>query len=221
MTKFFNIFTLFIICASVSAQEPARRVSEESCGGPVYKVSDLSRRARLGHRPTPNLTADALAHSVKGQVILTAVLCRSGRVTDIQVIEGLPYGVTEQAVEAALQTEFTPAEKDGETVSQAVKFIFKFGYIGEQRQLAKGQIEGRIIESIEVGGYGERQADKTFWKQMKTRAGEPYDQKLIDKDWQRLLSSGDFDRNTSTIRIEEGDRGGVVVVFELKERVKQ
>jgi hypothetical protein len=55
---------------------------------------------------------------------------------------------------------------------------------------------------------------------MKTRAGETYDKKLIEKDWRMLLSSGDFDRDTSTVRFEEGERGGLVLVFELKQRAK-
>jgi hypothetical protein len=152
-------------------------------------------------------------------VVLTAVFCKSGRVTDIRVIEGLPYGVTEQAIEAARQTEFTPAEKDGEAVSQAIKFVFKFGYIGDRRQLAKGPFDGRLIEEIEMGGYDEKPVDK-MWVRMKTRAGSLYDKNLIEKDWEMLLGSGNFDRDASTLRIEEGERGGVVVVFDLKERAK-
>jgi len=151
-------------------------------------------------------------------VVLTAVFCKSGRVTDIRVIEGLPYGVTEQAIEAARQTQFTPAEKDGQPVSQATKFVFKFGYIGELRPLAKEPFAGRVIESIEVGGYNP-QSDK-IWSRMKTRAGGLYDKKLIEKDWRMLLGSGDFDRDASTMRVEEGVRGGLVIVFELKERAR-
>ncbi len=219
MNKLFKMLILLVVSAVlVSAQETVPKL-DESCEGPVHKNSDVSRKVRLGYRPTPNLTAEALAHSVRGQVILTAVFCKSGRVTDIKVVEGLPYGVTEQATEAARNTQFTPAEKDGQNVSQATKFIFKFGYIGEQRALAQGQLNGRIIESIELSSYGESQSDKV-WNLLKTRAGEPYDQKLIDRDWHTLLISGDFDRDNSTIRIEEGDRGGVVVVFDLKERVR-
>jgi TonB family protein len=185
----------------------------------VYKSAELTQRVRLGHRPTPSLPAEALAKSVRGEVVLTAVFCKTGRVTDISVVEGLPYGVTERAIEAARQTEFTPAEKDGQRVSQATKFVFKFGYIGEARPLAQEPFAGRIIESIEVGGYDDKEVDK-IWSRMKTRAGETYDKKLIEKDWRMLLSSGDFDRDTSTVRFEEGERGGLVLVFELKQRAK-
>jgi outer membrane protein assembly factor BamA len=100
-----------------------------------------------------------------------------------------------------------------------MKFVFKFGYIGDPRPLVKGPLSGRLIESIEVGGYEGRQTDE-MWARMKTRAGEPYDQKVIDEDWQMLLDSGPFDRQASTVRIEQGERGGLVVVFELKARAK-
>ena len=36
-------------------------------------------------------------HNINGRVALTAVLCRSGHVTDIQVVKGLSYGLTEAA----------------------------------------------------------------------------------------------------------------------------
>jgi hypothetical protein len=201
----------------VLAQEPGNKTLGESCERPVYKFDEVSRRAGLGHRPTPNLTPEALANFVRGQVVLTAVFCKSGRVTDIRVIEGLPYGVTEQAIEAARQTQFTLAEKDGQPVSQATKFVFKFGYIGESRPLAKEPFAGRLIESIELGGYDTRQSDK-IWSRMKTRAGGPYEKRLVEKDWRMLLGSGDFDRDASTMRVEDGVRGGLVIVFELKER---
>jgi TonB family protein len=109
---------------------PARaqyvRNREETCGGPVYSGRELSRRATITSRPIPGMTKEALAHDTHGRVVLAAVLCRTGRVTDLRVVESLPYGMTEKALEAARQIRFTPAEMNWRTVSQKVRFEFHF-----------------------------------------------------------------------------------------------
>ena len=214
-----SIALALLMCAATFAQEHGREISGEKCAEPVYKHSDASRKATFNSRPSPSLTDEAIANAVRGQVVLSAVLCRTGRVTDIQVIEGLPFGVTERAVEAVGQARFSPAEKDGQPVSVATRFVFKFSYIGERRPLAQGSLVGRMIESVEVGGYREGQGDD-LWERMKTRGGQVYNKEHIEQDWRMLLAAGSFDKEASTLRIEEGDRGGIVVVFELKEKSK-
>jgi TonB family protein len=220
MRKFFaSIALMLLMCAAASAQEGGREVSVESCAGPVYKHGEVSRQAAFNSRPSPSLTDEAIANGVRGQVVLSAVLCRTGRVTDIQVIEGLPFGVTERAVEAVRRATFSPAEKDGRPVSVATRFVFKFHYLGERGPLARGPLAGRIIESVEVSGYREGRLDD-LWKRMKTRSGQVYNKGHIERDWRLLLEAGNFDKEASTLRIEEGDRGGIVVVFELREKSK-
>jgi TonB family protein len=210
---------VLMMLASTSAQERGRGVPGENCAGPVYKHSEVSRRATFSSRPSPSLTDEAIANAVRGQVVLSAILCRTGRVTDIQVIEGRPFGVTERAVEAARQAKFSPAERGGKPASVATRFVFKFSYIGERGPLAQGPLEGRMIESVEVGGHAEGQWDD-LWGRMKTRSGEIYSKEFIEQDWRMLLEAGNFDKDASTLRIEEGDRGGIVVVFALRQKLK-
>src|SRR5688572_2320159 len=218
MIKFLvSLVLVILMCASVSAQESGREASHETCAGPVYKYSEVSRRATFTSRPAPSLTDEAIANAVRGQVVLSAVLCRSGRVTDIHVIEGLPFGVTERAVVAARQTKFTPAEKDGQAASVTTRFEFKFSYIGELGPLAQGPLIGREIESVEVGWFPEGPWDD-LWERMKTRGGQIYNKEQIVLDWRMLLEEGNFDKEASTLRIEEGSRGGIVVVFELRKK---
>ena len=216
MRKFLaSIAPLLLIGASMSAQEREREASAESCTGPVYKHSEVSRRAVFSSRPLPRLTDEAIAHGTRGQVVLSAILCRTGKVTDIQVIKGLPFGVTENAVEAVRQVRFSPAEKDRQPVSVAMKFEFKFHYIGERGPLAQGPLAGRIIESVEVDGAVQWD---DLSKRMKTRSGEAYNKEQIEQDWQMLLAAGNFDKEVSNLRIEEGERGGIAVVFELRKK---
>ena len=42
--------------------------------------------------------ATGVALNGNGTVLISAILCRDGRVTDIEVVKGLPFGVTESAV---------------------------------------------------------------------------------------------------------------------------
>jgi TonB family protein len=47
-------------------------------------------------------------------------------VQGISVVKGLPDGLTEKAIAAAKQIRFTPAQKDGRTVSQYVTLEYNF-----------------------------------------------------------------------------------------------
>ncbi len=171
-----SAFALIVLAVFLSvptkAQQSSQAVPGEVCEGPVYKVGEVTRRANLTVRPHPGLTEEALANGVRGRVVLSAVLCQTGRVTDIKVIEGLPLGVTERAVTATRAAKFTPAEKDGRQVSQATKFVFRFSYIGERGPLARGPLAGRMIESVEIEGLHENQGDD-IWERLKTGGGKP------------------------------------------------
>jgi TonB family protein len=205
---------------SIAAQESSSQPSDDDCKGPVYKSSEVSNRALFISRPDPRLTEEARTRGISGRVVITAVLCRSGHVTDIKVLEGLPCGVTEQAVEAVRQAKFTPAVKDRQQVSQAIGFEFSFRYVGEPRPLATGPLDGRSIESIDLGGLPDELMDG-IGERLETHVGDLYNEVQLAHDWQLLLQLADFDKEASTLRIEEGTRGGLGVVFDLKKRAKQ
>ena len=50
----------------------------------------------------------------------------NGSVISIQPVKRLPDGLTERAIAAAKQIQFTPAEKDGHKVSQYVTVSYNF-----------------------------------------------------------------------------------------------
>ena len=52
---------------------------------------------------------------------------------------------------------------------------------------------------------------------LKTRPGEPYREEQVMADFQSLLAQGFLDRLKTRVRLEEGVRGGVIVVLELVE----
>jgi TonB family protein len=111
---------LFVVslCVLPMLQTLAQTSQEEDCDGPVYSAADVSKRAKVLEAPPPQYTEEARAKRVQGSVVLTAVFCRNGKVTDITVIRGLPHGLTERAVESTRKMRFEAAQKDGEFVSQ-------------------------------------------------------------------------------------------------------
>jgi TonB family protein len=122
-----NLSLLLIIffAASIVAQNEESNPSEDSCAKPIYTRKDVSRPAKITSKPEPDIPEEARVKQVKGRVVLTVVLCRTGKVTDIVVVEGLPYGVTEKMIENARQIEFIPAEKDGQPVSQEQRMEYE------------------------------------------------------------------------------------------------
>jgi TonB family protein len=193
-------------------------VTDETCAGLVYERKEVSRPAKIT-LPNVGMSKEALAKGQKVQVALSAVLCHTGRVTDIVVSKGSPDGMTERVVEAIRLMKFTPAMKNGQEVSQVAKFDFRFGFIGERHPLAQAPLEGRMIDSVEVNGYREELKDEID-KCMKLLSGQLYSKEQVEHVWRMLLESGDFDREASKLRIEESEMSGLAVVFELKERPK-
>lgn len=85
-----------------------------------------ARKASIVYKPEPPYTEEARKNRVRGMVRLAVVLHSSGRVTDFNVIKGLPDGLTESAIRVARQMRFFPAEMDGRPVSQWVTLEYHF-----------------------------------------------------------------------------------------------
>lgn len=116
-----TLFFLSLLLNAASGQNSSRGQEEETCSEPIYSPKEVSRKAKLTDVPAPEYTEEARAKHVRGTVVLTAVLCRTGKVVDIKVIKGLPYGLTEKAIESTRRITSEPAEKDGEKVSQSLR----------------------------------------------------------------------------------------------------
>src|SRR5260221_9588556 len=177
MAKIFDLicFTiLFLTAVSAGAAQGGNQPSNEKCDGAVYQPKDVSQKAKITSKAMPTYTEAARMHNINGRVALTAVLCRSGHVTDIQVVKGLSYGLTEAAIAAAKQVKFEPAQKDGEAVSQTMQFEYGFNLDPPgHRALAKEPVEGRNVELIAVIGLVCHSRDE-IWPLIKTKIGSPY-----------------------------------------------
>ncbi|HSK64014.1 MAG TPA: energy transducer TonB, partial [Pyrinomonadaceae bacterium] len=84
--------------------------------GEIVAGKDVDRKARLLVKPEPSYIDLARDNQIEGTVILKAVFSANGYVTNIRVVQGLPYGLTERAIAAARKIKFIPAVKNGKNV---------------------------------------------------------------------------------------------------------
>lgn len=78
------------------------------------------------------------------------------------------------------------------------------------------QAPARLVESVDIQG-NRRLRDEDLSSYIQTRAGETFNQRQVELDFQTLLALGFFDRTASRVLTQDGPRGGVVVIFEVKE----
>jgi outer membrane protein insertion porin family len=78
------------------------------------------------------------------------------------------------------------------------------------------QKEVKIIESVDIQG-NRRICDEEILKLIVIRPGDKFDETQVQKDLQSLLALGVFDAANTNVFTENGVRGGVNVIFEVRE----
>ncbi|SRR6266567_607861 len=208
------LFVLLLIV--VASAQKANQVSKgQSCRGPVYSSQEVTRRARVTDLPSLSITEEARDHNIHGRVIVQGILCRTGRVTDIHVIESLPYGMTENALQAVRSIKFTPAEKNWHTVSQRMQFEFHINDDGIE-PIAPADAAGRSIETLEIIG-NRRLTKEQILAWVHSRPGNLFSYEQLAKDLNAIRASGYFDKSQTRASVEKGARGGIVVIFRVVE----
>lgn len=91
-----------------------------------FAPQNVDQKARILSRGEPQYTEEARENMTTGTVVLRAIFSASGEVRDIRVVSGLPYGLTEKAIEAARGIRFSPAMKYGRPVSQYIQIEYNF-----------------------------------------------------------------------------------------------
>jgi hypothetical protein len=76
-SRYFKIFLMLLFVVPAKAQN-LNQNQEERCNGPVFSGRELSRRATITSRPSPEMTKEALDHNVHGRFVLEAVLMSHG-----------------------------------------------------------------------------------------------------------------------------------------------
>ena len=74
----------------------------------------------------------------------------------------------------------------------------------------------QIVENVDIQG-NRRLRDEDLLYYIKTRAGDVYDPAALERDLKELLSLNFFDKTATRVLTEDGIRGGVNVIFEVRE----
>ena len=93
--------------------------------GPIHVTSEVEKPERIAG-PAPRYTEIARRARIQGIVRLEAIIDEQGHVVDIQVLSGLPMGLTDAAVEAARQWRYSPARLDGKPVAVYFNLAVQF-----------------------------------------------------------------------------------------------
>lgn len=92
----------------------------------AFVGKDVTRKVRLAMKPQPSYTEEARQNAITGTVVLKCIFRYNGSVSDIRTVSGLPYGLTQRAIEAAQRIKFLPALKDGKPVSMWIQLEYNF-----------------------------------------------------------------------------------------------
>ncbi len=87
---------------------------------------------------------------------------------------------------------------------------------GAEDKSAKAEKVQQIVESVDIQG-NRRLRDEDLLYYIKTRQGDVYDPAALERDLRELLSLNFFDKTATRVLTEDGIRGGVNVIFEVRE----
>ena len=124
MTRFFSSISLTGRQAGIEVS--ANTTDSGAATEKPRQGGEVDSKIKFKSRPAPEYSDEAKRKGVRGVVVLKCIFRSNGEVTDIKVIAGLPYGLTESAIEAAKKIKFVPATKDGHNVSMWMQLEYNF-----------------------------------------------------------------------------------------------
>ena len=84
---------------------------------PSQSSRELGITPRLTHCVEPPWTEIARKARIEGAIILEILIREDGTVKDAEVLKGLPFGLSDSAVEAVLSWRYAPVELEGKPVA--------------------------------------------------------------------------------------------------------
>lgn len=117
--------------AEESEEEPPEEgeVGEPPAEAVVPVSDEILEPAVLMSKVTPVYPEPARRAGIEGTVVLEVAIDASGRVTDAEVLRGLPLGLSEAALEAVRRWQYRPARGPAGTVAsrKSVRILFTLG----------------------------------------------------------------------------------------------
>ena len=116
-----------IIRAAIQRRQQGQVEVVEGADRPFDKRSEIySRRLIILEKPVAKYNEAGRSKMIQGNVKLRVLLKANGDIGRITVVNGLPHGLTDQAIEAAKLIRFLPAEVLGVPIDREVTVEYSF-----------------------------------------------------------------------------------------------
>lgn len=129
-----SLFTVIASCTIAGAAQRAQsniplhsqeRATKGVDEDHIYTAREVDVKAKIPNK-MENLPKAGKDCPKEGMVNLTIVLHKSGKVTEVTITEGMGCSYDKAAIEVARKLKFTPAEKDGQQVSQYQMLQYRY-----------------------------------------------------------------------------------------------
>src|SRR5215813_2352579 len=97
----FYIFAPHQLASSMTQSEDAKDKKPTPTPTPAIQELSLSLRPKITYREKAKYTEEARDNGIHGTVALNVVFRSNGSISDVKVVSGLPYGLSESAIDAA------------------------------------------------------------------------------------------------------------------------
>jgi len=113
---------------AISMAQSADPKDKKPAPPPSQAIEEVSPslKPKITYREKAKYTEEARGNLTHGAVALSVVFSSNGSISNIKVVKGLPHGLTEKAIDAAVKISFEPAIKDGQPVNVRADLEFTF-----------------------------------------------------------------------------------------------
>lgn len=87
---------------------------------------DSKKSLQVLSKPRANYTDSARTNQTQGTVTLRVAFLENGKIGDVSIVNYLPDGLTENAIEAAKQIKFEPATLNGKPINVVKQVQYSF-----------------------------------------------------------------------------------------------
>ena len=88
--------------------------------------ANANLKPKILYKEKAPYTEEGRLQHTQGRVVLNLLFGADGVIKDIRIVMGQPYGLTENAIQAARRIRFEPAMQNGRPVSVRVLVEFNF-----------------------------------------------------------------------------------------------
>ncbi len=110
------------LTAPVISREVVEEVSAVALTPPTPQI----KGPRILRFYLPGYSQQALAKSIEGELLVSAVFRRDGKIKDVVVEQGLGHGLDDRARDAIKRTEFEPALLESQPIDVRTRIVFNF-----------------------------------------------------------------------------------------------